>query len=213
MADIFELFKKISKKEEPAGSPEFIVAGLGNPGKEYEMTRHNAGFLAVDCICAALGVQCRRSKFDSFCETVQIGAKRVLLMKPQTYMNASGRAVRDAAEYYHIPPKNIIVISDDVNFEAGRMRIRLSGSDGGQRGLRDIIYQLEDDGFPRIRIGVGKKPEGADMKDWVLGRIGEKNFELMRPCFEICLEAVSLIIEGKTDEAMGRCNGMKPKAE
>ncbi len=213
MADIFELFKKISKKQDETapGAPEYIVAGLGNPGEDYAATRHNAGFIAMDFICSRLNTQCRRSRFDSLTETAVIGGHQVLLMKPLTYMNNSGRAVRDAAAYYHIPAKNIIVISDDVNFETGHMRIRPGGSDGGQRGLRDIIYQLEDDKFPRIRIGVGKKPDGADMKDWVLGRLTKEKLEVMRPCFEACFDAVELIINGKTDEAMGRFNGMKPK--
>lgn len=212
MADIFELFKKISTKDsnDAAGAPEYIIAGLGNPGAEYAVTRHNAGFIAMDCICEKLGTDCRRSRFDSLTAVAAVGGKQVLLMKPQTYMNNSGRAVRDAAAYYHIPAKNIIVISDDVNFEVGHMRIRPGGSDGGQRGLRDIIYQLEDDKFPRIRIGVGKKPEGTDMKDWVLGRITKEKFEVMRPCFKACLEASELIIQGRIDEAMGRFNGMKP---
>lgn len=213
MADIFELFKKISKNEEHAGSPEYIVAGLGNPGGEYACTRHNAGFIAMDCICEKLSAECKRSRFDALVGTVTIASHRVLLMKPQTYMNNSGKAVRDAAEYYHIPVSNIIVISDDVTFEVGHMRIRAGGSAGGQKGLGDIIYQLEDDQFPRIRIGVGKKPEGADLKDWVLGRITKEKFEIMRPCFEACAEALQLIIEGKIDMAMGKFNGMKPDSK
>ena len=213
MADIFELFRKISKKEEPVGKPDYILAGLGNPGGQYAATRHNAGFMAVDRVCADLGTDCRRSRFSALCGRAEIGGHSVLIMKPQTYMNLSGNAVRDAAQYYNIPVSRIIVISDDVNLDLGRMRIRSGGSDGGQKGLYDIIYKLSDDAFPRIRIGVGKKPEGYDMKDWVLSRFTKSDYETMEPCLGACADAVRLIIEGKTDEAMGKYNGMRPHTD
>lgn len=211
-ADIFELFKKISKHDgENSAAPEFIIAGLGNPGAEYAKTRHNAGFIAMDFICSALGTECRRSRFSALTGRAVLGGHSVLLMKPQTYMNLSGEAVRDAAAYYRIAPENIIVISDDVNLDIGHMRIRKKGSDGGQKGLYSIIYQLSSDVFPRIRIGVGKKPEGYDMKDWVLSRFTDADLETMRPCFEACADAAALIMDNKIEAAMGKYNGMSPE--
>ena len=177
MKDLFELFKKIAaEKQQSGGAPEFLVVGLGNPGMGYVFTRHNAGFLAMDFLAEKLGVELKQSKFKSLTTAAAIGGRRVLLMKPQTYMNNSGEAVRAAADFYHIPPENILVISDDAAQEPGRMRVRRSGSDGGQKGLRSIIEHLGTDAFPRIRIGVGQKPRADyDMADWVLGKIPEED--------------------------------------
>ena len=209
MSDIFELFKKISKPAVPNTPPEFILAGLGNPGKDYAKTRHNAGFIAVDCICHQLDTECRRVKFRSLCTDIQVGTHRTLLMMPQTMMNASGYALKEAADYYNIPPEKIIVIVDDINLEPGQMRIRRSGTDGGHNGLKSIICELESDSFPRIRIGVGKKPtKEYDLADWVLGRISEDTFKEMRPCFEGCYDAAMMIMNGDIDAAMGKYNGM-----
>ena len=160
MTDILDLFKKISSSSSSTqGAPEFLVAGLGNPGKEYAFTRHNAGFLAMDYLTEKRNLgDLRNSRFKSLVLQAEIEGHKVLLMKPQTYMNASGEAVREAADFYKIPPEKILVISDDVAQEPGRMRIRRSGSDGGQKGLRSIIEHLGTDAFPRIRIGVGAKP-------------------------------------------------------
>ena len=180
MSDIFELFKKIqSSQPNDAGAPEFIVCGLGNPGKEYVYTRHNAGFLAMDVISQKCGIgELKQLKFKSLTAQVTIAGHRVLLMKPQTYMNASGEAVLEAANFYKIPPEKIIVLSDDTAQAVGRMRIRKSGSDGGQKGLRSIITLMNTDQFPRIRIGVGEKPNREyPMADWVLGKIPEADRE------------------------------------
>ena len=164
MADIFELFKQISKDNQgAAGAPTHMIVGLGNPGKDYAETRHNAGFLAMDKICAALGCECQRVKFKSFTNTVKIGDKNVLLMMPQTYMNLSGEAVGEAAKYYNIPAENIIVMVDDIYLEPGFMRIRKKGSAGGHNGLKNIIEHLGSDNFPRIKLGVGAKPKEADL--------------------------------------------------
>ncbi len=212
MADIFELFKKIqSGKAAEGGAPTFIVCGLGNPGKEYMHTRHNAGFLAMDVLTQKLGVgELKQLKFKSLVGYATVSGQRVLLMKPQTYMNLSGEAVKEAADFYKIPSEKIIVISDDVAQDVGRMRIRRSGSDGGQKGLRSIITHLGTDAFSRIRIGVGQKPSPEyDMADWVLGKIPEGERDKMFKILECTAEAVPMLIEGKLDDAMGKYNGVK----
>jgi len=203
LTNIFDLFKKLeSISANKSGPVEFIVCGLGNPGPQYERTRHNAGFMAIDEISAREGFAVTRAKFDALVADVTFAGKRVLFMKPQTYMNASGKAVGKAAEYYKIPPERIIVISDDVNLPVGKMRIRRSGSSGGQKGLADIINWLGTDAFPRIRIGVGAPPPGGDMISWVLGSIPEADLKSFKSCIANVPDAVSLILAGKIDEAM-----------
>ena len=208
MASIFDLFKKIEKSDAPKGGPcEYIIAGLGNPGREYLKTRHNAGFMALDFICRDKGVECITSKFKSLtCETFTDG-KKVLLMKPQTFMNNSGEAIGEASRFYKIPPEKIIVIYDDINFDPGVLRIREKGSDGGHNGIKSIIYHLESDAFPRIRVGVGKKPRpDYDLVRWVLGEIKGDDLEKLTGVFENIPEICSLIVSGKTQDAMGRYN-------
>ena len=171
MSNIFDLFKQIEKKDTPAaGNLTHLVVGLGNPGDKYTFTRHNTGFMALDFIAEKCGVRVDRARFKSLCADARIGEHRVLLMKPQTFMNLSGEAVREAADFYKIPPKNILVLFDDINFDVGVMRIRRNGSDGGHNGIKSIIYQLNSDAFPRVKIGVGKKPSpDYDLADYVLG--------------------------------------------
>ena len=211
MSDIFDLFKKIAKEPvQETGAPEFIVCGLGNPGREYAFTRHNSGFLAMDYLSQRCGAELKQLKFKSLNAQVTLGGHRVLLMKPQTYMNASGEAVSEAAAYYKIPVEKIIVISDDVCQAPGRMRIRRSGSDGGQKGLRSIILMLNSDQFPRIRIGVGEKPNPEyEMADWVLGKIPKEDQDKMFHIYECVYDAVLMLLDGKIDDAMGRFNGVK----
>ena len=140
MGNIFDLFKQIEKKDEPAaGNITHLLVGLGNPGDKYTFTRHNTGFMALDFIAQKCGVKVNRVRFKSLCGEAHIGGCRVLLLKPQTFMNLSGEAVREAADFYKIPPENIIVLFDDVNFDVGAMRIRRSGSDGGHNGIKSII--------------------------------------------------------------------------
>ena len=211
MTDIFDLFKQIAAKSAPdAGAPEYLIAGLGNPGKEYLYTRHNAGFLAMDVLAEKRGIELKQLKFKALTAAATLDGLRVLLMKPQTYMNASGEAVREAADFYRIPPERILVISDDVAQEPGRMRIRRSGSDGGQKGLRSIIEHLGTDAFPRIRIGVGAKPDPAcEMADWVLGKIPPEDQKKLFSVFECAAEAAPMILSGRVDEAMSKYNGVK----
>lgn len=206
MANIFDLFKKIESERAPVKPITHILAGLGNPGKEYERTRHNAGFMALDLYCLKNGIPVTRSKFNSLTAEADIAGNRVLIMKPQLYMNRSGEAIRDAANFYKIPPENIIVISDDVQLDVGKLRVRRKGSDGGQKGLRDIIYQLSSDNFPRLRIGVGKLPAGGNMINWVLGKIPSELESDFTTALNNAADAIPLLIEGKIDEAMCKYN-------
>ncbi len=206
MANIFDLFKKIESEKTPVKPITHILAGLGNPGKEYERTRHNAGFMAVDLYCQKNSISVTRAKFNSLTAEADIGGKRVLVMKPQLYMNRSGEAIRDAANFYKIPPENIVVISDDVQLDVGKLRVRRKGSDGGQKGLRDIIYQLSSDNFPRLRIGVGKLPAGGNMVNWVLGRIPSELENDFNSALNDAVDAIPLLIQGKIDDAMCKYN-------
>ena len=209
MGNIFDLFRAIEKKKtEPAGAPEWLIVGLGNPGRDYAMTRHNAGFLALDYLTSDPEVDCRRVLFRSLTGRGVLEGHSILFMKPQTFMNLSGEAVRDAAAYYGIPPERILVLVDDVNLAPGRIRIRRSGSAGGHNGLESIIYLLDSDAFPRIRIGVGEKPRpDYELKDWVLGKIPEADFTRIRESLADAAGAARLIVSGRIDEAMGAYNG------
>ncbi|MBQ7670232.1 MAG: aminoacyl-tRNA hydrolase [Clostridia bacterium] len=207
MASIFDLFKKIEKRrDDVSGPPEYLIAGLGNPGRDYVYTRHNAGFCAADFICKKYGVECTETKFKAFGTRCTIAGKNVLIIKPTTFMNLSGDAVRDASAFYKIPPEKIIVFCDDVNFDAGKMRIREKGSDGGHNGLKNIIERLSSDAFPRVRIGVGKKPEEYDLADWVLGKIPEEDLIKMTKCFEAAPDICEKIISGNIGDAMSQYN-------
>ena len=209
MADIFDIFKRLEQnKAAPSATPiSHILVGLGNPGKQYALTRHNAGWLFMDVACEKYGCPTDRSKFNALVGEATIAGARVLLMRPQTYMNASGEAVAAAAKFYKIQPDHIIVCSDDVSLDVGGMRVRGKGSDGGQRGLRSIIEELGTDAFPRIRFGVGKKPHpDYDMKDWVLSTFSPSELEKLRSLFPIACEGVEKLIKGDLDGAMQICN-------
>ena len=189
------------------GSVEYLVVGLGNPDRKYENTRHNCGWLAIDYIAEKLGIKVNKIKYKSFVGEAAIGGKKALLMKPTTYMNNSGQAVVEAMNFYKIPPENVVVIFDDVSLDVGKMRIRQKGSDGGQKGMRSIIYLSGSDAFPRIKIGIGAKPNPEwDLADWVLSRFSDDERKTLDKMFENAYEAVGLIIDGKTDRAMNRFN-------
>ena len=209
MADIFELFKKIaSGRTEPSGKPTHIVVGLGNPGEKYARTRHNAGFLAMNFIAEKYALPKFRLRFKATVAEGSVGEHRVLFMKPETFMNNSGEAVREAADFYKIAPENIVVISDDVNLAPGFVRIRAGGSDGGQRGLRSIIEHLGTDAIPRMRVGVGQKPAADyELADWVLGEIPKADREAMFDAFGRIADALPLVLDKKIDEAASRFNG------
>lgn len=211
MADIFDLFKKISSESAAKRPPiNYIIAGLGNPGDKYYLTRHNAGFLAIDYMAQKYSIKVDRVKYKALCGEGTIAGKGVLLMKPQTMMNLSGEAVASAASFYKIPPENIIVICDDVNFDVGKLRLRAKGSDGGQKGVRSITALLGTEGFPRVKIGVGKKPHpDFDMADWVLSEFREEEKKALFECFLPVCDGVEKILAGDFDTAMQICNSKK----
>lgn len=195
------------KKDFSGGSIEYIVVGLGNPGRQYEGTRHNAGFISLDYIAAELGVKVNRIKFKSTVGEAVISGKRCLLMKPSTFMNLSGQAVTEAMRFYKIPPQRVVVISDDISLDVGKIRIRRKGSDGGQNGLKNIIYLSGSDEFPRVKVGIGKKPHpDYDLKDWVLSRFTEKDKKLIAERLPDIKGAVERIVAGEIDEAMNLYN-------
>ncbi len=200
------LFSKKSKKEF-APNIDWIIVGLGNPGQQYAMTRHNCGWLTVDRLAQKYGVKLTRIKFKSLCGEAVISGKKCLIMKPTTMMNASGEAVVEAMNFYKIPIERVLVICDDISLEVGATRIRRKGSDGGQKGLRSIIYLTGSDNFHRIKIGVGAKPNpDYDLAAWVLSRFSPADMQKMNKAFDNAVSAVELIVDSKTDEAMNRYN-------
>ena len=206
MSDIFEIFRRISKNKTESAPVTHLVVGLGNPGSKYQYTRHNAGFLALSYLAQKENIKISKLRFKALTAEHYIGGVHALLMLPQTYMNLSGEAVLQAAEYYKIPAENILVICDDINLDVGKMRIRIKGSSGGQKGLENIIRLLDSDAFPRIRIGVGINPEGTELVDWVTGKIPDSDKEELYRKFENSYEAVKLILSGDINTAMNRFN-------
>ncbi len=186
---------------------DWLIVGLGNPGKKYEFTRHNAGFLCLDYFAQEKSVKIDRLRFKSLLGEVRLNGRRCLLMKPQTFMNLSGEAVRDAAQFYKIDPARILVLCDDISLEPGRLRIRRKGTDGGHNGLKNIIYHLGADTFPRIKIGVGAKPHpDFDLADWVTSPFSKDELKTLQGVAAHCAQAIELIVNGDMDEAMSRFN-------
>ena len=186
---------------------EYMIVGLGNPGKKYEFTRHNAGFLFVDILCDKYNFSVNRLKFKALIGDAKINSHRCLVMKPQTMMNLSGDAVKEAADFYKIPPEKIIVVFDDISLDVGKMRIRRSGSAGGHNGIKSIISRLSSDNFPRVKIGVGAKPHpDYDLADWVLSQFTKEEGKLLRTAVDGACDAVSLMVDGDIEGAMSRHN-------
>ena len=204
-----ELFAKIKAQRapEPTGPVEWLIVGLGNPGKEYAATRHNIGFITLDRLAQQEHFDIKKIKFKSLvCDTVLAG-KRCMMMKPSTFMNNSGEAVGECARFYKIPPEHILVIYDDINFDPGVMRIRKKGSDGGHNGMKSIIYHLNSNAFPRIRMGVGAKPHPEyDLADWVLSGFSENEKKALEPAIDNACDAIRQIVAGEIDTAMNRYN-------
>ena len=189
------------------GGAEWIVAFLGNPGLKYNGTRHNAGFMAADAMEKKLGVSINKMRFKALTQTADIGRKKVLLMKPQTYMNLSGDAIVQAANFYKVPPERVIVVSDETALPIGRLRIRRGGSAGGHNGLKSVIARLGTDQFPRIRLGVGDKPHpDYDMADWVLSAFKGQDAADMELVAKKAADAVECYITEGADRAMNRFN-------
>lgn len=201
-------FRKKETASPVTGKPEFIIAGLGNPGKQYEYSRHNAGFLCVDILCNRYGCKTDRLKYNALTGLVEINGKVCLVMRPQTFMNNSGLAIGEAAVFYKIPPENVIIIFDDISIPTGTLRIRRKGSAGGHNGIKSIIAQLGSDNFPRLKLGVGERSDpDSDLKDHVLGKFSKEDLEKMRAAMEKAVDALPFIIGGDIDGAMSKFNG------
>jgi PTH1 family peptidyl-tRNA hydrolase len=196
-----------SRNKTPSGPPEFIIAGLGNPGKKYEFTRHNAGFIFADMLAEKCGEKINKIQFKSVTGMIDLGGHRCLLMKPQTFMNNSGEAVRDAAKFYKIPPENVIIVFDDISLPCGKMRIRRKGSDGGHNGMKSIIYLTGSDKYPRIKLGIGEKPHPAyELADWVLSTFKKDELKALAEACEKACDAAELMVQGNIDKAMSNFN-------
>ena len=199
------MIKLFSKNDNPGGA-DWLIVGLGNPGTKYENTRHNAGFMMVDALAESIGCEVRRIKFKGLYGKGKIAGQNVVLLKPSTFMNLSGQSVTDAMNFFHIPPERVLILFDDISLDVGRTRIRSKGSDGGHNGVKNIIYLSGSDKFPRMKIGVGHKPEGWDLADWVLSRFTKDEMKLLEGVAKNVCEAVELIVTGHTDRAMNRFN-------
>lgn len=185
----------------------WIVVFLGNPGPKYEGTRHNVGFMTADAFGKKHDVKINKLKFHALTASCNIGSQTVLLMKPQTYMNLSGNAAREAMNFYKIPTDHILVVSDDLSMSTGKIRIRRSGSAGGHNGLKDIIAKCGGDGFPRIKVGVGSPPHpDFDIVDWVLGTFKNQDAEIMAEAVSKAADAIETLITDGIEKAMAKYN-------
>ena len=205
---IFDVFDRIaSDSNNSNGKIEYIIVGLGNPGMEYDGTRHKAGFFTIDTLASQYSTEINRLKFKGKTSEAVIGGKRCLLLKPTTYMNNSGESVVQAMEFYKIDAENLIVIYDDISLDPGKLRIRRKGSHGGHNGIRSIIELTGRDDFPRIKMGVGKKPHpDYDLAKWVLGKFGKEDSAKLKEAAENACRCIELMVQGKTDEAMNKFN-------
>lgn len=199
--------RAIWKREDETGMK--LIAGLGNPTKEYDGTRHNIGFMAIDSMSEEYGIRVDTLKHKALTGKGYIGGQKVILAKPVTYMNLSGEAVRAISDYYKIPPEDIIIIYDDTTLDVGRMRIRKKGSAGGHNGIKSIISHLGTMEFPRIKIGIGAKHEGQDLADYVLGRFPKEEKEALREVLADVKKAVELMVNNDIEEAMNQYNKKK----
>ena len=187
-------------------SVEWLIAGLGNPGPKYENTRHNMGFLTVDLLAEDAGVKLNKIKFKSAYNILPFAGAKCLVMKPQTYMNLSGEAVREASQFYKIPPDHVLVIYDDVALPVGKLRVRPTGSAGGHNGIKNIIAHLGTQDFPRIKIGTGAPEEKEGMIDWVIGVPSQKEREILLESFKRAIGAAECVIEHGCQKAMNDFN-------
>lgn len=195
------------KKKEFSPSIDFIIAGLGNPSSEYENTRHNAGFIFCDMLAEKYKFSIKKLKFKSLYDEGNIDGFKCLVMKPQTYMNKSGEAVREAMHFYKLPPENVLVVFDDISLPPGKIRVRPKGSDGGHNGMKNIIYLTGFDTYPRIKIGIGAKPNPEyDLANWVLSRFTPDEKKLITTAVENACNALPLILDGNVEKAMNKYN-------
>ena len=206
---IADIFKKLESERTPApqGAVEYIICGLGNPGTQYEVTRHNIGFMTIDTLCEKYKLDCKKLRFKSLTCDAMISGKRCLIMKPTTFMNNSGEAVTEAMSFYKIPPERTIIVFDDISLEPGKLRIRRKGSDGGHNGIKSIIYLSGSDMFPRIKMGVGAKPyPDYNLADWVLGHFKKEQAEALETAMDNAVSSIELMVGGKMNEAMNKFN-------
>ena len=192
----------------PSAGCDWLIVGLGNPGGEYANTRHNAGFMAIDRLAAQLGVSISKIKYKALCATANYRGQKLLLLKPETFMNASGLAVEAAAHFYKIPPERVLVLFDDISLPVGKIRVRRSGSAGGHNGIKSIIAMLHSEDFPRVKIGVGAKPHpDYDLADWVLSSFPKtEQPELDRALANACGAALCIVTDG-CEKAAASFNG------
>lgn len=188
----------------------YIIVGLGNPGRQYENTRHNIGFVAIDYLADKHGIEMNQLKFQAVFGQGKIGSEKVILLKPQTYMNLSGESVREAVNFFKIPIENLIVIYDDIDLKMGEIRIRKKGSAGSHNGMKSIIYRLSDDGFPRFRIGIDGERKG-DLAQYVLGGFSKESVETMEKAVVLTSEAIEESILNGIDKAMNLYNKRREK--
>ncbi len=190
----------------------YLIAGLGNPSKEYDKTRHNVGFHVIDALADRYGIDVGERKCNGLLGRGRIEEQKVILVKPLTFMNASGECLRAVVDYYRIEPEQVIVIFDDISLEPGQLRIRMKGSAGGHNGVKSIIARLGTQEFPRIKVGIGAKPPRMDLADYVLSRFSAEEQKCMDEAFGEAAEAVSVMLTDGAERAMNRYN-TKKKAE
>ena len=191
-------------------SEKWLIVGLGNPGSQYTKTRHNCGFRAVDILADKLGCKIDKGKFQGLYGQVMYKGRKLFLLKPQTFMNLSGRSVLQLSAYFSIPPQRIIIMFDDISLPPGRLRIRSDGSAGGHNGIKSIINEVGSQDFPRVKIGVGAKPHAEmDLADWVLSAFSASEEKALRPALDAAAEAALSIIEKGVPETANRYNGMR----
>lgn len=184
----------------------YVIVGLGNPGKKYDITRHNIGFEVVNEFARTNQIKMTKTKFKSLVGEGIVCGEKVIVVKPQTYMNLSGEAVMKILDFYNLPLENLIVVYDDIDVDAGKLRIRKKGSGGSHNGMRNIIFLLKKDGFPRIRVGVGRPTNGQNLADYVLGRFSSDQQALLIPIVKDSVSAIETIIKDDVDLAMNRYN-------
>lgn len=188
----------------------WLIVGLGNPGKEYERSRHNCGFRAVDRLAGKLGCKIDRAKFQGLYGKTVYNGKTLYLLKPMTYMNLSGQSVLQLSAYFQIPPERIIILFDDISLQPGRLRVRGAGSAGGHNGIKSVIAQLGSDAFPRVKIGVGAKPaQDSDLAEWVLGSFSASDEKAVSAALDAAGDAALSILQLGVPEAMNRYNGFQ----
>ena len=187
----------------------YYIVGLGNPGLQYENTRHNVGFMTIDYLANKYNIDVRRLKFKSLYGQGEISGHKVMLIKPQTYMNNSGEAVRELRDFYKFDIDKLIVIYDDIDIDFGTIRIRKKGSAGSHNGMKSIIYQIQDDQFPRIKVSIGKKPEKWDLANFVLSGFTKEEVSVLEDEIRLAAESIEIILDQDIDKAMNKCNSVK----